>query len=96
MNKSFLEKEIDSCNHNISEAEKLPKSNHNVAYINKCKKELKKLNIKLDKVVETINSITFDNCHLVVEILISKDIKIMEAIVNEYEAQIRFGVNDGK
>jgi len=44
--------------------------------------------IEPDKIHEAIS---FNNCHLVVKYLLWKDPKLMEAIVNEYEAQIRFG-----
>lgn len=37
------------------------------------------------------NSVDFNNCHLVVKYLIENNPRLIEAIVNEYEAQIRFG-----
>jgi len=37
-----------------------------------------------------LESITMENCHLVVDYLLKTNPELMEAIVNEYEAQIRF------
>lgn len=40
---------------------------------------------------EIDKNITFNNCHLVVKYWITFKPQLIEAIVNEHEAQIRFG-----
>jgi hypothetical protein len=47
--------------------------------------------IDIDKIDECI---TLNNCHIVVKYWRTKNPKLIEAIVNEYEAQIRFGEKD--
>ena len=50
---------------------------------------------KLDIInIEAIDTIDFNNCHLVVKYLLHKDKDLCEAIMNEFEAQMRFGDKD--
>lgn len=45
----------------------------------------------IDKIC--FEKITFENCHLVVEYFLLKKPELSDAIMNEFNAQIRFGDN---
>jgi len=92
MNYEFIKKEIESIEHNIKEAGNLGiQSTKVINYIKQQNKELKRLLLIRERSIRDFNKIiNFDNCHFVVEYLINSNPKLIEAIVNEYEAQIRF------
>ena len=96
MKYKFLKEEIESTEHNIREAKNLGlQPTKAMAYIKQQKSELKRLILLKEKFTRDIKkTINFDNCHTFVEYLISEDPKLIEAIVNEYEAQIRFNTKE--
>ena len=90
-----LKKELEYINYNIDEVDKLPETRKNLAYRKKQVRSISSLENKIDKEIKKLNEvINFDNCHLVVEYLLETNPKLIEAIVNEFEAQIRFGDKD--
>lgn len=87
-----LKKELECTRHNLDEIDKLPETKKNLTYRKKQDFEISVLENKIDKEIKKFNEvINFDNCHLVVEYLLETNPKLMEAVVNEYEAQIIFG-----
>ena len=91
MNIKFLNNEIESCKHNIEEAKKINDSKSQ-RFIKRTTAELGKLEARKAKLIREFNkAINFDNCHMVVEYLIEHDKVLIEALVNEYNAQIQFG-----
>jgi len=92
MDYKFIEKEINTAKHNLFEAQNQPLSKNNDIYIKEQLKEIDRLNFKVAKFEDEFKKlINLNNCHLIVEYMLHRKPELIEAIVNEYQAQIRFG-----